>query len=159
MDTNAVNIINSEDEEEIDERAEFLKENFTLVDFLKDSKTYETLELNHIWKVDKELYGPIEDFYKSSVDYNKTKHSLLFANENSYRNLGKLQGVVHKCLEKRYDLNVIYDNPSCAISMVENYNNRIKDEEIARKIKIKEDYNKQVTANMKYNWDTKKFNI
>ena len=156
--TNAENIINSDDEE-IDERAEFLKENFTLADFLKDNKTCEILELNSIWKIDKELYGPIEDFYKSSVDYNKTKHSLLFANENSYRNLGKLQGVVHRCLEKQYDLNVIYDNPSYAISMVENYNNRIKDEEIARKIKIKEEYNKQVTSNMKFNWATKKFNI
>jgi len=159
MENNTSNNINGHDDEEVDERTTFLKENFTLSDFLKDPNTYEILELNRIWRVDEDLYGSLEDFYKKSVDYNKANGSLLFSNENSYRNLGKLQGSVNSCLEKQYDLNIFYDNPGAARSMIENYNNRIKDEEVHRKKKIKEEYDKQETANMTFDWNTKKFNI
>jgi len=156
MDINEDNFMDSGDED-FDERAEFLKENFTLDDFLKDNKTYNILETNFIWKVEKDLYGELEDFYKEEVDYNKSRHSLLFANEKNYKGVGILQGVVHRCLEKEYDLNIFYDNPSYATSMIDNYNNRIKEEKQERRNKIKEKYNEQITANMKFDWNTKKF--
>jgi hypothetical protein len=158
MDTKDINSINS-DGEEIDERVGFLKENFTLLDFLKDENTYDILESNYIWKVDNDLYGPIEDFYKDAVDYNKSNHSLLFSNEHNYKSLGELQGVVYRSLEKQYNLNIFYDHPDYAESMVENYNNRIKNEKREERMKIKEEYNKQSNANMKFDWSTRKFNI
>ena len=51
------------------EKGQYLKDNFTLEDFLEFSKTKEILDQNHLWEFERNCEVILEKFYKAEVDF------------------------------------------------------------------------------------------
>ena len=76
--TDDINEYNSDSDEGLCERGQYLKDNFTLEDFLEFDKTREILQQNFMWKFDNECETLLENFYKADVDYCNSDLSTLF---------------------------------------------------------------------------------
>ncbi len=150
-------IYSDTDTEEDSDLVTFLKENFTVQDFLNFKDTREILERQHRENFEKNCFPKLESFYKNEVDLWKREQSLLFVNENGYRNLGCFIESVYSCIEPDYDLTVFYDNPVLAKNMVESYEERIKIGEEELKKKRLEEIMKEENIMKNYDWKNKKY--
>ena len=132
----------------------FLKEVFTLDDFLDCEKTKYLLDQDYEWKQQKfeeELY----EFYKNEVKYCKENLDPYFS--NLFCNFNKLLNIVNKNIKRDYDLDIFYENTLLAqplIDKFDEYNERLK---IDKKKKIAENYNEKCkNKGKKFNWNIKK---
>ena len=131
----------------------FLKEVFTIDDFLNCEKTKYLLEQDYEWKHQKfeeELYN----FYTNEITYCKENLDPYFS--NIFCNFNKLFNIINKNIKKEYDLNVFYENTELAqplIDKFDDYNNQFK---IDKKKQIAEKYNNKCkNKDKKFNWNTK----
>lgn len=132
---------------------EFLKDVFTIDDFLSCEKTKYLLDEDYNWrqqKFEEELYN----FYTNEVTYCKEHLDPYFS--NIFCNFNKLYNIVNKNIKKEYDLNIFYENTLLAqplIDKFDDYNNQIK---INKKKQIVENYNNKCkNKGKKFNWNTK----
>jgi hypothetical protein len=163
---NVANVNNSEiendkildDEDEIyGEMGIFLKNNYTLDDFLNFHETRFILQENARWDCEKNLDEDIEMFYKGEVEYSKKDLSNIFSLEDGHSKLGDLQTIIYTNLKPRYNLEIFYLQPILAKKMVESYDERKKENTELRLQNIRNEYNKTINANKEYNWKNKMF--
>ena len=160
MDIEYNNIIIDNDEEENPEMVtlvHFLKEKFTLNDFLNFQETRDILELQRRQKFDMICSPLLEDFYISEVDYWSNSISPLFINENNHRNLGCFIETIYSVIKPEYDLTIFYDNPYLARNMVETYEERKKQRDIQLRQERLDEMMKQGNIMKKYDWGNKKY--
>ncbi len=148
---------NENENEEYCETGRYLKNTFSLHDFLEYGKTREILERNRRWQYEKKLEKDIEFFYKGEIDYNKTDLSSMFANEDNYKNLGFFQYLVYSQLKPKYDLEIFYLNPEYAREMVESIEERAIEKEKQRLNNIRNNYLKLDNSKKSFNWKTKTY--
>jgi len=136
-----------------EENVQLLKEKFTLDDFLDYEETYKILHQNFIWEYERNCEPVLEHFYKYETGYCNSSVATAFANECEEEHLGDFLGIVFRNIKPTYDLNIFYDNPSLAKSMVITYNDRIE--------KKKEDHIEAIRASAgpvkTYDWSTKTY--
>jgi len=146
-----------EDEETIRER-QILKECFKEEDFLEFQETREILEQEFRWKFEKELEPKLEGFWGKQVDMCRNQGSTLFDNEIDYAHVGTFIGTVFEYLKPKYDLEIFYDCPQLAKSMVNTHEERKKRIAEQRVKDIRENYKKSSdNANKKFDWTTKSY--
>lgn len=134
--------------------AEFLKDVFTIEDFLDCEKTKYLLEQENEWKkhsFEEDLYN----FYTKEKNYSNEILDSYFS--NNFCNFNKLFNIVNANIEPKYDLNIFYENSFLAqplIDKMDDFNNQLK---INRKKEIAENYDKKCKNKGKlFNWGTKK---
>jgi hypothetical protein len=93
---------NSDGEEEEDTLVTFLKERFTLQDFLNFEETNFILEQQRRQKFDKDCGPLLEEFYIGEVDYWNNSLCPLFINESNHVNLGCFIETVYSSLKPEY---------------------------------------------------------
>ena len=160
MDTeNNKNIIIDDEEEssEMNTLVNFLKDNYTLQDFLNFKETRDILELHRRQKFDMNCSPLLEEFYISEVDYWTNSISPLFINENNHRNIGCFIETVYSALKPEYDLTIFYDEPSLARSMVETYEERKKKRDAQLRQERLDEMMKQGNIMKKYDWGNKTY--
>ena len=146
---------NSDDEES--EQVKFMKENFTLEDFLAFKPTQEILEQNRLWEFDKKCDELLEKFYMAEVDFCKCNMSTLFINETDYANRGYFNAIVAHHVKPVYNLDVIYDNLSLCKLFMDHHQDRRVEIERERMQKLREMYKKTSNAGKTFDWSTKSY--
>ena len=147
----------SDSDDGLCEKGQYLKENFTLEDFLEFSKTKEILDQNHLWKFERNCEVILEKFYKAEVDFCQGDLSTLFNNETGYENRGYFEAVVFNHVKPKYDLELLYDNPSFCNSFIEFHDKKVA-ENIAERLRLqRENYNKTENAGKKFDWSPKTY--
>ena len=133
----------------------FLKEVFTLDDFLECEKTKYLLDEDLKWKklnFEEELYK----FFDNELQYCNNNYKPFFT--NNFCNFNKLLTIVNKYIEPEYDLNIFYENTLLAQPLINkmDYNNELY--KINKKKEIAENYNKKCKSKGKlFNWNNKKY--
>ena len=102
-----------------DENGEYLKELFTLDDFLKCPSTYKILNENHV----KEFYGSfipkIISFFDKLVSIEENEDTHIFT-ENRAKARGELINILFHYVAPKYDLTYFYKNPELANELLQN---------------------------------------
>lgn len=147
----------SNDEE--DTMGDFLKENYSLLDFLNYGETRKILKLLRRQQFDDNISEQLETFYKSEVNYYKNNLSTLFNNETDFpgANLGCFIETIYSNIKPNYDLSVFYDDPLLAKNMVESYDERLEVREKLRRREIREKLESQGNATKIYDWKNKEY--
>ena len=148
---------NEDDLLKIDEEnnANFLKEVFTIDDYLNCEKTKYLLEQDRKWKnlnFEEELYI----FFHNEVKYCNNNYKPFFS--NNLCNFNKLLNIINKNIKHEYDLNIFYENTLLAQPLINkmDYNNELY--KINKKKEIAENYNKKCKSKGKlFNWNNKKY--
>lgn len=133
---------------------EFLKEVFTIDDFLDCEKTKYLLDQDCEWK-SHNFEEDIYDFYTKEVKYCNENLDPYFS--NIFCNFNKLLNIVNNYIEPQYNLNIFYENTLLAQPLIDkfDYNNELI--KINRKKEIEENYNNICKNKGKlFNWTTKK---
>lgn len=150
--------INSQDsDEEEDNLVIFLKENYTLQDYLNFKETREMLEIQRRQKFNDICAPLLENFYMNEVDYWTNSLSPIFINETNYVNLGCFIETIYSSIKREYDLTIFYEDPCLAKNMVETYEERVKEGEGWLRQQRKNDIMKQENIMKKYDWKNKKY--
>jgi len=148
------------DEDEYDEETirdrQILKECFKLEDFLTFHQTRDILENEFRWNYEKKCESLLETFWKKQVDICRNRDSTLFDNEVNYSHMGTFLGTVFSNLQPQYDLEIFYDTPSMASTMVKTHEERKDKLNLERLENIREKYkDSSNNANKKFDWSTK----
>lgn len=151
------NDCSSDSEEDLCERGQYLKDNFTLDDFLEFDKTKDILRQNFIWKFDRECETILENFYKGEVDHCNSDLSTLFTNEKEYENRGFFEAVVFNHVKPHYNLEQLYDNPHFCNSFLEFHQDKYEEAEKERLHIQRENYNKTKNSGKIFDWKVKTF--
>lgn len=154
---NEANKEGDEEEEEEDTLVTYLKENFTLQDFLNFEETRFILEQQRRQKFDKDCSPLLEEFYISEVDYWNNSLCPLFINESNHVNLGCFIETIYSSIKPEYDLTIFYDDPILAKNMVETYETRVKEGEAKLRQDRINEIMKQENIMKKYDWKNKKY--
>lgn len=144
-------------DEEGSEEVEFMKENFTLEDFLAFKPTQEILEQTRIWDFDKKCNELLEKFYMAEVDFCKCNISTLFINETDYSNRGYFNAIVAHHVKPVYNLDVIYDDLSLCKLFMEQHQDRRVEIERERMQKLHDTYEKTDGAGKTFDWSTNSY--
>ena len=100
------------------EEIEFLKNNFTLSDYLNCPKTFDVLEERREEKFEEELVDPIcnlyGDIWHECRDYQYT----MLAKDEDCECAFKILNLIEKYCEKKYDINVFYENTHLAKPLI-----------------------------------------
>jgi len=148
------------DEEEDDEEIKFLKKFFNINDFLEHSKTKAILEEDWKWRFALNCEGDIHNFFNSEQMICKNNLTSVFnLDQGKYGSYaGNLSQLIFNHLRPKYDLNVIYNNPKVANSIIEEKEMMLSQMTIDKKELIKENYIKKVKNKGKtFNWKTKTY--
>ncbi len=101
-----------------EESGEYLKELFTLDDFLKCPSTYKILNENHV----KEFYGSfipkIISFFDNLVSIEESENTHIFT-ENHAKARGDLINILFHYVAPKYDLTFFYKNPEFANELLQ----------------------------------------
>ncbi len=147
-----------DDEDKITkERIQYLKDNYTLEDFMKYDKTQEVLEQNYIWQCDKYCDTILNNFYKAEVEYCKADLSTLFYNEEYNDHLSDFCAIVFRHVKPVYDLDNIYYDEALCNGFIKYHEEHINDGEEERLRKQRENYKKMANAGKKFDWGTKTY--
>ena len=142
------------DNDNNEKNIDFLKNKFTIDDFLECEKTKYLLDQNYEWNnhnFEEDLY----DFFTKEVNYCNENLDPYFSNK--FCNFNKLFNIINKNIKKEYKLDVFYENTLLAqplINKFDEYNEKLK---IDKKKQIAENYNEKYKNKDKlFNWNTKK---
>lgn len=143
----------SESENDDNDNVNFLKDVFTIDDFLDCEKTKYLLEQDYEWKkhsLEEELYY----FYTKEINYCNDNSDPYFS--NIFCNFNKLFNIINKNIIPEFDLNIFYENTLLAqplIDKMDNFNEKLK---IDKKKNIAKNYNNKCkNKGKKFNWSTK----
>lgn len=115
-DIDNINYLESDDNEEI---IQFLKEKYTLKDFLKHPTIGEILKTHAIWDYEEKVEPQIEKFYKEEVDVCNYTGATVFNHEVDYAHLYDLFKIIFNNIELNYDEKLIFDNPALVKEFVD----------------------------------------
>ena len=118
---------NMNEEDNVNEIVEILKDNFDLEDFLEFKPTRETLYREAQWEFQDKFEPKLEKFYKDEIVYCQNSESTLFDHEVDNEHLYDFFNLVKRNLETKFDLNVFYNNPWLAKSMLDTYERRMRE--------------------------------
>jgi len=145
---------NDSDDDNNENNVNFLKDIFTINDFLNCEKTKYLLEQDYEWnnqKFEEELY----DFYTKELEYCNENLDPYFS--NIFCNFNKLFNIINKNIKKEYDLNIFYENTQLAQPLIDKFDEYNEKHKIDKKKKIAENYNEKCkNKGKKFNWTTKK---
>lgn len=147
----------NDEENEYSEMGIFLKNNFTIEDFLNYKETRIILDRNARWDFEKKFDEDLEHFYKGEVDYSQHDLSTMFSLEENYSKLGFLQAIVYQNIKPNYDLDIFYLEPILAKGMVESYDERMKENSELRLQNLRDEYKNSDNAYKKFNWGSKTY--
>ena len=140
----------------LNERIQFMSENFALEDFLEFNPTRDFLEQNFVWEFEKKCEEPLERFYKGEVDYCRADLSTLFNNEINYEHRGIFQAIVFNHIKPKYDLDPLYCDASLCNIFLARYEDQLHLQEQERLKKQRENYKKNTTGKT-FDWSTKTY--
>ena len=127
--------------------AEFLRENFTEKDFLNYEPTREVLEINFINEFESKLMNEIENFYEAErKEMIKTVSNLFYYDTKGFF-ISELKGIIYSHVKPKYNLDIIYDSPHVAKSLITNYEDIVK-----KKHKKREREAKLIPINNNFSW-------
>lgn len=135
----------------------FLKENFTLKDYIKHPETKAILDQMHIWGFTKKCEKEIIDYYRNSTRRAAASDATIFAYDYGGHHAGTLAGLIYKYIEREYDLSIFYDYPHLAQPLIEDHESIKQREEEERIRKRRELYLATENAGKKFNWATKTY--
>ena len=116
------------DEEDIsyfNAAGEYLEDLFKLSDFLKEHTTREILEENHNTLFETHVEPKIKKIYETKKQ-ETIENTRLLHRDNRGLFLSDLLELIYKHIDKKYDLEIFYDNPELAKCLVAKYKNNIK---------------------------------
>jgi len=148
------------DESDSDEEAhdvKILKQSFDLKDFLNFGPTRQILEQEYEWKFDCDCDDALDKFFRNEVNYCQASMSTLFNNEIDYEHMGIFKNLVFNNLMPNYDLEVFYNNPQLAKTMVQSYEERQIAKEKQRLAEIRKNYENSKNAGKKFDWGTRTY--
>ena len=145
----------SDSENDVCEKGEYIRDNFTLEDFVAFDKTRNILHQNYIWEFDKECGVLLENFYKGEVKYCQRDQSTLFANEKDQNNYGYFENLVFNHVKPKYELDLLYNNPDLCTSFLDFNKDRVEEIEKERLRVQRENYSKTKNANKTFDWTLK----
>ena len=148
---------NSSGNESDQTEAKFLKDHFSLNDYLKYPETRCILEQFHEWNVDKKCEPQIIHFYKDEITATANCLASLFAYDRGGHQAGILAGIVFNHIEAQYDLAIFYDYPYLAQGLIDDEKAIKQREEEERLQRQRELYLATNNAGKKFNWATKTY--
>ena len=153
-----MNDLNENSDSEGDQTAvNFLKEHFSLEDYLKHPETKAILEQMHLWAFTKKCEEDIINYYVNDAKKAAASDASIFAYDPGGHHAGTLAGLVYKYIEPEYDLTVFYDYPHLAQSLIEDHESIKQREEEERIRKRRELYLATKNVGKKFDWATKTY--
>ena len=116
------------DEEDItyfNAAGEYLEDLFKLSDFLKEHTTRVILEENHNKLFETHIEPKIKILYETKKQ-DIIEDTRLLHRDNRGLFLSDLLKIIYKHINKKYDLEIFYNNPELAKCLVAKYKNNIK---------------------------------
>ena len=147
-----------ESEKEKVDMEKFVRENFTLDDFLNCEITKKILLENwrntFTYKIEQE----IESFYEHERSYLRDDLSTLYYYDTTGSFVGHLTAIMFEYTEPEYDLDIFYENPALAKPLIEKMENDKFKKHEKHKQQIKENYEENSTSQGKtFNWAVKTY--
>lgn len=139
------------------EKIEHLKRAFTLNDYLSCEETRDVLKTNHFQKYCDQCEKEIDKWYRQHCDAAKRSLSTAMYYDQNATKLGLLSRLVYDNIEKEYDLEVFYDDPILADSLVEKYDEIKRREEEEKRLRRLEILAETPNACKKFDWATKTY--
>lgn len=99
-------------------RGEYLEDMFTLKDFLREPSTRAILEDNALKDFHSHISPKIEE-YHNDVKEVAQKYSRIFHRDNRDLAAQEIIYAIFKNIEKKYELEVFYNNPSLATELLD----------------------------------------
>lgn len=100
-----------------EEKSEFLKENFTLTDYLNNTITRHILEDNFECKFKSKLSEKIRLMFEKFVEDNER---IGFLDKKNNAGHYEILDVIYKNLHKDYDIEIFHQCPSLALPLIKN---------------------------------------
>lgn len=135
----------------------FLKEKFSIKDFLKHSETKSILDQQHIWTFTEKCEKACIEYYLNEAKASDNAGASIFACDRGGHHAGMLAGIVFNAIEPKYDLTIFYDYPYLAQPLVDNYELIKEEEEKERLRKQREIYLATKNVGKKFDWATKTY--
>ena len=136
--------------QKIEEKVEFIKKNFTLQQFLDFPITKKMILNDHEQKFIETAGKDIDTFYKSENYLYKEKLSNLFKFDDTANLGGGLISIIYNNIKKEYNLEMFYDTPYLANSLIKYTEDREKNIQKVNRIIPKK-------STRIFNWKTKKY--
>jgi hypothetical protein len=134
-----------------------LMENFNVSDYLKDPETGAILRSRHLWNFCDHCEPKIIDFYRGEVARTAASYGTVLARDRAGVHAGTLAGLLYKYIEPQYDLEIFYNNPELAQSLLDNYQKAKEEEEMERLRKQRENYQSMEHAHKTFDWATRTY--
>ena len=148
---------NEEDEKVIRDR-QILKECFKLKDFLDYPQTRDILENEFMWGYEKNCESKLESFWEQQVNLCRNTGATLFDNEVELSHIGTFLGTVRSYVKPQFDLEIFYDTPSLASTMVKTHEDRKHESKTARLEELRNNYAESSNnANKDFDWTSKSY--
>ena len=100
-----------------EKKSEFLKENFTLTDYLNNPKTRQILEDDFECKFKMKVSEKIRKMFENFVEDNERIGFLDKKNNSGHY---ELIDIIYEYLHKDYDIEIFHDCPSLALPLIKN---------------------------------------
>ena len=110
---------NMEDLEFFSEQCEYLMTMYNLDDFLKCNATNKILQEEHNYNFEKYMEPKILNFYNIMKNETFIKNSNLFKKDKGGNASGELVAIIFNNLNKKYNLDIFYNNPELASPLIE----------------------------------------
>ena len=110
----------------VNKKVEHLKKSVTYDDFFNFEKTKEIIIMDHRQQYDWSAGSEISDFYEYEHNFTSKKYSTLFRFDEKCLQGGGLASIVYKHIKKDYTLDIFYDTPYLADSLVTHMKNKVK---------------------------------
>lgn len=134
----------------------FIRDNFTLEDFLNCDFTKKILQENWYNKFTYKIESQIESFYEHERKYFREDLSTLFYYDTTGSFAGYLTAIMFEHITPEYDLDVFYENPALAKPLIEKMENSKHEKTIEHQKLIRENYKEKSTSDgQKFNWGDK----
>jgi hypothetical protein len=128
-------------------------EKYCLKDYLDCPDTKEKMETEFYLDCETKLSDKIKGLYENFC-YDKHNENSNILSKDPYGNLSNsFFSMIYKNIEKQYDLDLFYNNPTLAYSMI----NLKKSKSNDKKLEIEENRRNSKTINNKYDWNKKEF--
>ena len=109
------------EQETQEKQIQFLENNFTFTHFWNYSPTREIIKNNFLQTYIETLAKEVADFYASEHHSNNGFFSSLLSFDDDGSKGGILESIIYNNIEKDYDLDMFYENPELASSLVVHY--------------------------------------
>jgi hypothetical protein len=137
-------------EEKINARKEL--EKYNINDYLECPETKQLLETEFYLKFETELSEKLKGLYENfCFDKNLESSNIMSKDYDGIKN-NTFFSLIYKVIEKQYDLNIFYNEPSLAFPMIASKKKNIDNTE-----QIIENRKNSKTINNKFDWNKKEF--